>query len=100
LGPSVVIVTGGHGGGPQIVDVLFDGRELVELPTRRIESRSTHGTGCTFSAALAAFLAKGERVADAAVHAQAYVAGAIAHAQPLGKGCGPLDHFWNRASVY
>jgi hydroxymethylpyrimidine/phosphomethylpyrimidine kinase len=95
LGPSAVLVKGGHGEGDEVVDLLFDGEQFVELRTPRLRSRHTHGTGCTFASALAACLALGVPLAEAAARAQQYVAGAIAGGLALGRGQGPLDHFWN-----
>jgi hydroxymethylpyrimidine/phosphomethylpyrimidine kinase len=95
LGPSAVIVKGGHLPGPEAVDVLFDGHRHVVLRAARIDSTSTHGTGCTFAAALAANLALGHALEDAATRAKEYVTGAIRHGLPVGQGHGPLDHFWN-----
>lgn len=95
LGPSAVVVKGGHGDGPELVDLLFDGREFHEFKTARIDTRNTHGTGCTFASAIAAHLAVGNRLVDAVGSAQAYVAGAIRHGLAIGRGHGPLDHFWN-----
>jgi hydroxymethylpyrimidine/phosphomethylpyrimidine kinase len=89
-----VIVKGGHASGDDIVDLLFDGDRFTEFPTRRIHSRNTHGTGCTFASAIAAHLALGHSLLDATARAQAYVAGAIRHGLAIGKGHGPLDHFW------
>jgi hydroxymethylpyrimidine/phosphomethylpyrimidine kinase len=63
-----------------------------------VASRHTHGTGCTLASAVAAGLALGRELADAAARAQQYVAGAIAHAPAIGHGRGPLDHFWERRS--
>jgi hydroxymethylpyrimidine/phosphomethylpyrimidine kinase len=103
MGAAAVIITGGHGHekglglraeGSEVVDVLFDGHTFHELRVPRIESRHTHGTGCTFAAAVAAGLAIGRALPDAAARAQEYVAGAIRHAPGLGHGRGPLDHFW------
>jgi hydroxymethylpyrimidine/phosphomethylpyrimidine kinase len=94
LGASAVVITGGHGGGSEIVDLLFDGKVFTELLIARIDSPHTHGTGCTFASAVAAGLARGDSVVDAVVRAQAYVAGAIAHALALGGQRNPLDHFW------
>jgi hydroxymethylpyrimidine/phosphomethylpyrimidine kinase len=103
MGAAAVIVTGGHGwdeagglaaAGPKVVDLLFDGQVFREFLTPRVDSRSTHGTGCTFAAAIAASLALGRTLPDAAERAQQYVAGAIAHAPAIGHGRGPLDHFW------
>ncbi len=95
LGPSAVIVKGGHLPGGEAVDVLYDGREVVELRGPRIDSRNTHGTGCTFAAALAANLAVGRSLPDAARHAKQYVVGAIRSGLAIGHGHGVLDHFWN-----
>jgi hydroxymethylpyrimidine/phosphomethylpyrimidine kinase len=94
-GPSAVLIKGGHGEGAEIVDLLFDGEQFIELRTPRLDSRNTHGTGCTLASALAAYLALGHPLADSAARAQRYVAGAIAHGLALGHGHGPLDHFWN-----
>ena len=91
---AAVIVTGGHGTGDTVVDLFFDGHTFAESRTPRVESRHTHGTGCTFAAAIAAGLALGHPLADTARAAQAYVAGAIRHGLPIGKGHGPLGHFW------
>jgi hydroxymethylpyrimidine/phosphomethylpyrimidine kinase len=95
LGGSTVVVTGGHAPGDRIVDLVFDGLLFTELHTARIRTPHTHGTGCTFSSAIAAYLALGQPVLDAVVNAQSYVRGAIEHALPLGRGHGPLAHFWN-----
>jgi hydroxymethylpyrimidine/phosphomethylpyrimidine kinase len=94
LGGSAVVITGGHGPGDEIVDLLFDGNLFTELQTARIDTRHTHGTGCTFASAIAADLALGHSLVDAFVAAQAFVGGAIRHALAIGHGHGPLDHFW------
>lgn len=94
IGRSAVIVKGGHGDGEEIIDLLFDGERFVELRTPRIHTRNTHGTGCTFASAIAAHLALGQSLSDATLRAQSYVAGAIRHGLAVGKGHGPLDHFW------
>jgi hydroxymethylpyrimidine/phosphomethylpyrimidine kinase len=99
LGPGAVIVKGGHGSGPDVVDLLFDGGRFIEFCTARIETRHTHGTGCTFAAAVAAYLALGCALAEATERAQAYVAGAIRHGLAIGHGQGPLDHFWQTRSA-
>src|SRR5262249_299837 len=92
LGARVAIVTGGHIDGPA-VDVLFDGERFVELASERITTRHTHGTGCTFSSAIAARLALGDPAVDAARSAKVYVTRAIQQAPGLGRGRGPLGHF-------
>ena len=92
LGARAVIVKGGHLDGPPI-DVLDDGRGVIELTAERIGTAHTHGTGCTFASAIAARLALGDPLADAARAAKDYVTRAIAHAPGLGHGRGPLAHF-------
>lgn len=94
LGPRHVLVKGGHLALPDIVDLLFDGRDFVEFRNERVPGASTHGTGCTFSAALTAHLALGHSLHEAIPEAQRYVAGAIRHAPALGRGHGPMNHFW------
>ncbi|MEZ5317849.1 MAG: bifunctional hydroxymethylpyrimidine kinase/phosphomethylpyrimidine kinase [Vicinamibacterales bacterium] len=92
LGARAVIVKGGHLDG-DAVDVVADGTTIVELRAPRVPTRHTHGTGCTFSSAVAARLALGDDLADAARRAKDYVTGAIRHAPELGRGHGPVDHF-------
>ena len=94
LGARAVIVKGGHAEGSDLVDLLFDGEQMFEFHTPRIATRNTHGTGCTFASAVAAFLARNLSLSDATEQAQRYVAGAIAHGLAIGQGHGPLDHFW------
>ncbi|MCZ6695143.1 MAG: bifunctional hydroxymethylpyrimidine kinase/phosphomethylpyrimidine kinase [Acidobacteria bacterium] len=95
LGPRAVVIKGGHLEGPDVVDLYYDGRCFEELRGERIDSWSTHGTGCTFAAALASGLALGSRPLDAVRRAKDYVAGAIRAAPRLGRGAGPLNHFHN-----
>jgi len=97
LGPGAVVVKGGHLPGKAVVDVLFDGHELREFRAPRVASRNTHGTGCTFSAAIAAELAKGRTLVESIVEAKAYVAGAMQHGAAIGHGHRPLNHFWRRS---
>ena len=94
MGPSAVIVKGGHSPGDEIVDLLLDGGHFHEFRTTRVATRHTHGTGCTFASAIAAFLALGRSLPEATALAQAYVVGAVRHGIPVGRGHGPLDHFW------
>jgi hydroxymethylpyrimidine/phosphomethylpyrimidine kinase len=91
LGARAVIVKGGHLDGPPI-DVLATRETTLELTAARIDTRHTHGTGCTFSAAIAAELARGADVTAAAQAAKAYVTRAIQAAPGLGRGHGPLGH--------
>jgi len=98
MGPRAVVITGGHApaAGDEVVDLLLDDDEQFhEIRTRRIETPGAHGTGCTFASAIAASLALGRTLPDAAARAQEYVAGAIAHAPTIGHGLGPIDHFWD-----
>jgi hydroxymethylpyrimidine/phosphomethylpyrimidine kinase len=94
MGPPVVVVKGGHGAGDPVVDVVYDsvGRETVELSYPRVPGSSTHGTGCTFSAAIAAHLALGEEPLRAISKARAYLQQALLLAPGVGGGHGPLGH--------
>jgi len=101
MGAAAVIITGGHldaAHASTVVDLVLDGDTFLELAVPRVVSAHTHGTGCTFASAVAARLALGDALGDAAARAQRYVAGAIAHAPGLGHGRGPLDHFWESRS--
>lgn len=95
LGAGKVVVKGGHLGGDQATDVVFDGRQIRRFSHERFATTNTHGTGCTFSSAIAALLAKGHPFFDAVAQAKAYVSGAIANALPIGKGHGPTHHFFD-----
>ena len=97
-GCRAVLIKGGHFEGTRLVNLLFDGRDFTEIVTERIHTRNTHGTGCTLAAALAAQLARGQTLAQAVQDATDYVAGAIAHAVPVGHGHGPVNHFWREGA--
>jgi len=90
-----VFLKGGHLPGDMAIDLLHDGDRMIELATPRIETKNTHGTGCTLSAALAALLPQSEDVPDAARRAKNYLTEAIRQADRLkvGKGHGPVHHF-------
>ena len=96
LGARAVVVTGGIPGGPS-TDVLYAGGETIELTGPRIETASTHGTGCTFSAAAAVGLAAGQSTREAVANAKRYVTGAISAAYRIGSGHGPVNHFYETA---
>jgi hydroxymethylpyrimidine/phosphomethylpyrimidine kinase len=98
LGPTAVLITGGHGRGDVVVDVLYDGDRFLEFRTERVSSPQVHGTGCTFASAVAACLALGVSLEQAAERAQRYVAEAIRHAFAVGQGQHVLDHFWKGPS--
>jgi len=89
-GPRVVVVKGGHLEG-EAIDVFFDGHHLEELPAARIPTKNTHGTGCTFSAAIAARLGLGAEPLEAVRGAKDYVTEAIRRSYAVGRGHGPLD---------
>ncbi|GBD10547.1 Hydroxymethylpyrimidine/phosphomethylpyrimidine kinase [bacterium HR23] len=93
MGAKTAVVKGGHWQGPA-VDVFFDGQEFHLLRAPRIETTSTHGTGCTFASAIAAGLARGVPPLDAVRQAKRYVTWAMRRAFPLGHGHGPLHHFY------
>jgi len=99
LGPRAVVVKGGHLDGEEVVDLLYDGSVFTEFRGPRIATRHTHGTGCTFAAALAANLALGDPLSAAVGKAKRYVSGALAHGLRIGHGHGPVDHFWDRGPV-
>ncbi len=95
LGAGAVLIKGGHGDGPESVDLLVDADHCLRLAAPRVTTKNSHGTGCTFSSAIAAGLAKGLSLDDAARTAKTYVTAAIAAADRLavGAGRGPLHHF-------
>lgn len=91
-GPRYVVVKGGHLQGDELVDVLFDGNDFYYYRGRKIVTKNTHGTGCTYSAALCALLALGYNVEEALSMVKEYMELVIQHALPLGKGFGPTNH--------
>ena len=93
LGAGAVLVKGGHLSGDESVDLLYDGTDFVRLPAPRIDTQHTHGTGCTYSAAIVAFLARGETLVEAVRHAKSFITRAISGAPGLGHGQGPVDHW-------
>ncbi|GAB4231293.1 MAG: bifunctional hydroxymethylpyrimidine kinase/phosphomethylpyrimidine kinase [Acidobacteriota bacterium] len=96
LGARAVLIKGGHfrGNRAWVTDWLFDGNGCTELRAPRIVTRNTHGTGCTLSAAVTAFLAQGKPLVEACRLAKEYVTGALQHSLRIGSGPGPLGHFW------
>jgi len=97
LGPGAVLVKGGHGAGAQAVDILMQARGETRLTSPRLETRNTHGTGCTLSSAIAAGLARDMPLEEACARAKAYLGGALAAARDLkvGQGSGPVHHFFD-----
>lgn len=96
LGCRAVLLKGGHGDGEEAVDILCDRGRIVRLTAPRIDTPHTHGTGCTLSAAIAAMLAGGADLEQAARRAKVYVSAAIAAGRELGigEGRGPVDHLF------
>jgi hydroxymethylpyrimidine/phosphomethylpyrimidine kinase len=92
MGPRYVLVKGGHLKG-DATDLLWNGREFTRFTAARVDSVNTHGTGCTFSAAIAAGLARGQALGDAIRSAKAYVTRAIREGFKAGRGVGQLRHF-------
>jgi serine/threonine-protein kinase len=95
VGATAVVIKGGHYPSDDIVDLLYEHGEFVEFRHTRVPSRHTHGTGCTFAAAITSHLALGRTLREAIPRAQRYIAEAIRHAPELGKGHGPMQHFVN-----
>lgn len=93
MGARSVLVKGGHAAG-DATDILFSGTRFFRFSAERIDTANTHGTGCTYSSAIAADLALGLPLEDAVKSAKAYVTTAIRHALKIGKGCGPTHHFY------
>ncbi len=93
LGPRRVVIKGGHSEGPYVVDLYFDGENFEELKAERVQTRATHGTGCTFSAAIAAYLAHGLPPLEAVARAKEFLTAALQAAPGIGKGIGPVNHF-------
>lgn len=95
LGVKAVLMKGGHGKGPESADFFADGSHMIRLTANRVDTRNTHGTGCTISSAIAAGLAKGHDLASAVRDAKAYITAAIGAADRLsiGSGHGPVHHF-------
>lgn len=98
MGSRYVIIKGGHDAHTdQIIDLVYDGASFVYMESKRIETRHTHGTGCTYSAALTAELARGKSVSEAVQTAKGFIQAAIEDRLGIGGGHGPTNHFaYNR----
>jgi len=92
MGPKYVLVKGGHLT-DDAVDLLYDGNKFYRYPAKRIATRNTHGTGCTYSAAIAACLALGNDVPAAVEKSKKFITTAIRYGLEIGKGHGPTHHF-------
>jgi hydroxymethylpyrimidine/phosphomethylpyrimidine kinase len=96
MGPKNVLIKGGHlKDNKDAVDIFYDGEDFYEIATKWIKTKNTHGTGCTYSAAICANLAKGLDVLEAVSKAKDYVTSAIEKSFNIGSGHGPLNHFHN-----
>ncbi|SES83200.1 bifunctional hydroxymethylpyrimidine kinase/phosphomethylpyrimidine kinase [Anaerobranca gottschalkii] len=94
LGPQYVLVKGGHLS-HEPIDILYNGEKFNYYRAVRIETKNTHGTGCTLSSAIGVYLAKGFSVDKAVEKAKDYITSAISKSFPLGKGVGPVHHFYS-----
>ena len=92
-GARAVVVKGGHLDG-NAVDVFYDGENFQELKAKKILTKNDHGTGCTFSAAIAGFLALGMDLSSAVVSAKEYITKALESSYPVGHGRSPVNHFF------
>jgi len=93
LGPKFVVIKGGHRDSRDATDLIYDGESFERISGPRIETANTHGTGCTFSAAIAANLALGVDPMTAIVRAKEYLSGALRESFPIGAGHSPVNHF-------
>ena len=93
MGPNYVIVKGGHRS-EDATDILYNGEEIFHFPGDKIDTNNIHGTGCTYAAALAACIAQEMTVIDAVGKAKQYITGGLVNSLSIGKGSGPVNHFW------
>lgn len=93
LGAANVLIKGGHLTGRHSTDILFDGHDCHHFTAERMFTSNTHGTGCTYASAIAAFLAQGEPLRMAVERAKQFITSAIHLARPLGKGHSPVNHY-------
>ena len=93
MGAANVLLKGGHMSGGDAVDILFDGQAIHRFSSERFFTSATHGTGCSFASAIAAYLAQGEPLKDAVRLAKIFISNAIRLARPMGKGHGPINHY-------
>lgn len=94
IGAKQVLLKGGHLNSDDLVDLLYDGKDFYYFSSKRILTKNTHGTGCTLSSAITSYISKGFNIISAIKEAKNYLEGAIKNSFPLGKGEGPLNHFW------
>jgi hydroxymethylpyrimidine/phosphomethylpyrimidine kinase len=99
LGPRYVVIKGGHRDSSEAVDLIYDGSSFDRITGPRIETANTHGTGCTFSAAIAANLALGLTPEQAIPTAKTFLTGAIRESFAIGAGHSPVNHFFAAPSI-
>ncbi|MCP3030912.1 bifunctional hydroxymethylpyrimidine kinase/phosphomethylpyrimidine kinase [Halobacillus sp. A1] len=99
FGAGAALIKGGHMKG-EAIDFLYDGKRIHEFTSERIDTNNTHGTGCTYAAAITAFLGQGHALPDAVEEAKYFVTEAIRHSLDLGQGSGPTNHFATREEVF
>jgi hydroxymethylpyrimidine/phosphomethylpyrimidine kinase len=100
MGADYVVIKGGHLEEAFVSDLVYNGVDIWELVEKRIYTKNTHGTGCTFSAAIAAELAYGKTLENAVRHAKKYIQTAIEHGIDVGTGHGPVNHFAYRRILH
>ena len=93
MGAKTVLIKGGHLKGPAM-DIFYDGKNFTALKAPRIRTKNIHGTGCTLSAAIAANLAKGQKIETAVTNAKRYITDALRHSYRIGAGHSPVHHFF------
>ncbi len=94
MGCKNILIKGGHSSGTEACDILYDGVEFHKFCTKKIDTKNTHGTGCTYSSAIASNLAKGEDIVNALKISKEYITNAIKYSLDIGKGHGPTNHFY------
>lgn len=94
MGAKNIIIKGGHLDG-YAIDILYNGKDYYTYTTERIQTKNTHGTGCTFSSSIASNLANGMNINDAVSNAKGYITNAIKYSLNIGKGHGPTNHLYN-----
>ena len=97
LGPGAVLIKGGHATGAEAIDVLVTRNRTVHISAPRVQTRNTHGTGCTLSAAIAGYMAQGSELEHAVQNAKSFLTEALkaGSSQQLGAGAGPVDHLYS-----
>lgn len=98
FGTQAVLIKGGHYSG-EPVDILYDGKGFYKFTSPRINTKNTHGTGCTLSSAITAFLVQGYSVKEAVLMGKRYIYNTIKNSLPIGRGNGPLHHFYDYYSM-